>query len=195
MTQRYIKLSEYAKNNCVTYKTAHNRFKSGKIIGAIRDDTGHILVPVNNPINDNDNKCIIYARVSSNTQKKDLYKQTERLKSFAAAKGYNIVGVKSEIASGMNDSRKALTNILQRDDWGVLLVENKDRLTRFGFNYLKVLLEKSDKKIEVMNLNDNEKTDLMADLISIIYSFSARIYGLRRRKKRDEIESFLDTQK
>ena len=79
-----------------------------------------------------------------------------------------------------------------KDDWDILIVENKDRLTRFGFNYIELLLNKLNKKIIVVNKNDNDKTDLMSDLISIIYSFSARMYGLRKRKNKNEIKEFLE---
>lgn len=47
--------------------------------------------------------------------------------------------------------RTNLTKILTVDDWDVLIVENKDRLTRFGFNYLKLLLNKQGKDIIVVN--------------------------------------------
>lgn len=96
---------------------------------------------------------------------------------------FNVIDSYKEIASGMNDNRTILNKILQRNDWDVLLVENKDRLTRFGFNYIKTLLETQGKKILVVNNTDDNKEDLMKDLVSVIYSFSARMYGLRRKKK------------
>jgi Predicted site-specific integrase-resolvase len=67
-----------------------------------------------------------------------------------------------------------------------LLVEHKGRLTRFGFNYIKSWLENTGRKVEVVNEADDDKTDLMQDLVSIIYSFSTRLYGLRRAKKKAE---------
>lgn len=63
----------------------------------------------------------------------------------------------------------------------------KDRLTRFWFNYIKTLCESKGKKIIVTNASENDKEDLMKDLISIIYSFSARMYGLRRKKNKQDI--------
>ena len=65
-------------------------------------------------------------------------------------------------------------------------MEHKDRLTRFGFNYIEVLLKNRGKEIEVVNLSTNDESNLMEDLISIIYSFSARIYGLRRSTRKTE---------
>ena len=75
--------------------------------------------------------------------------------------------------------------IVKRTDWSILLVENKYRLTRFGFNNIKTLLEQQGKKIIVINDTDDNKDDLMNDLISVIYSFSTRMYGLRRKKNKE----------
>jgi len=66
------------------------------------------------------------------------------------------------------------------------VVEHKDRLTRFGFNYIETLLNKEGRKIEVVNLAEDEKSDLMQDLVSIIYSFTTKMYGLRRSKRKTE---------
>ncbi|MBT9130932.1 MAG: hypothetical protein DDT41_01228 [candidate division WS2 bacterium] len=65
-------------------------------------------------------------------------------------------------------------------------MEHKDRLTRFGFNYLKVLFEESGMEIEVINESQNDKNDLMQDFVSIITSFCARLYGLRRSRRKTE---------
>jgi len=79
-----------------------------------------------------------------------------------------------------------LLRILSKNDWGCLIVEHKDRLTRFGFNYIQALLEKEGKTIEIVNIAEDDKTDLIQDLVSIVYSFSARMYGLRRSKRKTE---------
>lgn len=63
-----------------------------------------------------------------------------------------------------------------------MVIEYKDRLTRFGFNYIKILLEINNKKILIINKSE-DKTDLMQDMIFILYSFSARMYGKRKTKK------------
>jgi len=102
------------------------------------------------------------------------------------AKGYQIVEVVKEVGSGVNDDRKKLKKLLESDSWGTIVVEHKDRLTRFGFNYIELLLNKEGRKIEVVNLAEDEKSDLMQDLVSIIYSFSAKMYGLRRSKRKTE---------
>jgi len=187
----YEKLSDYAKRYNITYRTAWNRYKKGKIEGAIEDNTGHIIIPIKE-IKEKSNNVALYARVSSNDRKKSLNEQLKRLENYSISNGFNIKHSIKEIASGMNDNRSKLSKLLLNDDWDTLIVENKDRLTRFGFNYIKLLLNKLNKEIIVVNQTDNDKTDLMTDLISIIYSFSARMYGLRKRKKRNEIKEFLE---
>jgi len=67
-----------------------------------------------------------------------------------------------------------------------LIVEHKDRLTRFGFNYLQLLAEEQGKRIDVVNLAEDEKEDLIQDFVSVIYRFSAKLYGLRIAKKKIE---------
>jgi len=180
-----IKLSEYAKLHSVTYRTAWNWYKAGKIKSSYKDEYGNILVRIEEktPL---ENKVAIYARVSSNENKSNLESQAERLKQYATAKGYQIIYVVKEVGSGVNDNRKKLLNLLEKDDYGILLVEHKDRLTRFGFNYIKTLLKRNKQRIEVVNEAEDVKSDLMQDLVSIIYSFSARMYGLRRSKRKTE---------
>ena len=65
-------------------------------------------------------------------------------------------------------------------------MEHKDRLTRFGFNYIETLLKTKEIKIEIINEAVEEKADLIEDLVSIITSFCARIYGQRRTKRKTE---------
>lgn len=65
-------------------------------------------------------------------------------------------------------------------------MEHSDRLTRFGANYIKVLFNQLGKELEIVNNAENERDEIMQDLVSIIYSFSARIYGLRRAKRKTE---------
>jgi predicted site-specific integrase-resolvase len=183
-----IKLSEYAKLHGVTYRTVWNKFKAGKIPNAYKDEFGNILVKIEN-LKENlklSNKVAIYARVSSNENKSNLDSQANRLKEYAIAKGYMITHIVKEVGSGVNDNRKKLLKLLQKNDYGILLVEHKDRLTRFGFSYIETLLEDKGIKVEVINEAEDETSDLIQDLISIIYSFSARMYGLRRSKRKTE---------
>ena len=183
-----MKLSDYAKKLGISYKSAWRLYKQGHIKG-YQLPTGTIIVEEENqPFKGN--KCIIYARVSDNASKDNLERQAERLKNYAISKGYQIVDVVKEVGSGINDKRKKLMKIFDRDDYDILLVEHKDRLTRFGFNYIEKLLERLGKRVEVVNSSNSEKQDLINDFVSIIYSFSARLYGVRKgREKAKEIKN------
>lgn len=182
---KYIKLSQWAKLNCLTYMSAYNYYKKGLIENIKLLPTGTILVGINNNENKQQlNRVITYSRVSSNQMKENLNRQDQRLYDFATSHGYIIVDRITEIGSGMNDHRSKLIGMLNRDDYDILIVEHKDRLTRFGFNYIKTLLSKLNKQIIVINNSEDDKIDIMNDLISIVYSFSARIYGKRRNKNK-----------
>lgn len=183
MTMKDYTLREYAEYYNLTYRTLWNKFKEGKLLNAYKDEFGHIRVK--KKLDSISDRTIVYARVSSNDRKESLKEQQARLENYAILNKLNLVDSYKEIASGMNDDRKVLNKIFQRTDWDILLVENKDRLTRFGFNYIKTLLEQQGKKIIVINNTDDNKEDLMKDLISVIYSFSARMYGLRRKKNEE----------
>lgn len=180
----YMKLSEYARRNNIGYRAAWNRYKAGKIPGAYLDESGHVVVP--EPEDARLPLAAVYARVSSHKQKDDLDRQAARMVEFATARGLTVVKVVKEVASGVNDERKKLTTLLRDDSWGTLVVEHKDRLTRTGFNWFDVLLGEQGRRVMVANLAQEETSDLMDDFTSIIYSFAARMYGLRRAKDRTE---------
>ena len=91
-----------------------------------------------------------------------------------------------EIGSGVNDSRPKFLKVLREPTITHIGVEHKDRATRFGYRYLETLLEPQGRYLEVVNLAENGKEDLVTDLVSIIDSFSARLYGQRRAKRKTE---------
>jgi predicted site-specific integrase-resolvase len=105
---------------------------------------------------------------------------------FANSRGLQVHKVIKEVASGLNDQRPKLQEILEDEKVTLIIVENKDRLTRFGFNYLTTLLKFKDCEILVMNEIQDNKEDLIQDFISIITSFCARIYSRRRSKNQVE---------
>lgn len=177
-----MRLSEYARKNGITYKGAWLRYKNGRIEGAYLDDSNHVVVP--DPTVANLPKAAVYARVSSSKQKEDLDRQAARLVDYANAQGLEVVLVVKEIASGVNDNRPKLIKLLQNDDWGTLVVEHKDRLSRVGFNWFEVLINHSGRRISVANRAEEQRQDLLDDFVSIIYSFSARMYGLRSAKNK-----------
>lgn len=131
-------------------------------------------------------KACIYVRVSSAENKDNLKRQSERLVNYSIAKGYQVYKVVEEIGSGLNDNRSKLNKLLNDRNWTVLVVEHKDRLTRFGANYIQILLEQTGRRLEVVNGVENNKDDLMNDFASVITSFCARLYGQRRSKRKTE---------
>ena len=125
-------------------------------------------------------KIVIYSRVSSSENKSNLDSQADRLLQYCNAKGYKVHDIIKEVGSGLNDDRKKLIKILKDPSITKIVVEHKDRLTRFGFNYIKIL---SNAEIEVVNNVDNNEQDLMQDFVSLVTSFCARLYGRRRTRR------------
>ncbi len=183
-----MKLSNWARKIGISYRRAWQMWKDGKLPNAKQLPTGTIVIlddEVNKPMVSS-NVAAIYARVSSHENRDNLEKQAERLKEYAIAKGYQIKHIVKEVGSGVNDARPKLIALLNKHDYKVLVVEHKDRLTRFGFNFIKLLCERDSKVIEVVNGAEDEREDLIQDFIAVIYSFAARLYGLRKAKRKTE---------
>jgi putative resolvase len=180
-----MKLSEYARRNNITYRTAQNHWYKGLLNGE-QLATGTIVIFDKEPVKKTNLQVATYSRVSSKQNKDNLDKQQSRLIDYANAKGYKTKYNIKEIGSGLNDSRPLLLKLLNDKDIDIILVEHEDRLTRFGFKYIETLMEMQDRKIEVINNLDDDKDDLIQDFISIITSFCARIYGQRRCKRNTE---------
>lgn len=106
--------------------------------------------------------------------------------SYCNAKGYKVDGVVTEVGSGLNDKRPKLEQMLLDKTITHIVVEHKDRLARFGLNYIIKLLEIDNRTIEIINNTENDRDDLMEDFVSIITSFTARLYGQRRTKRKIE---------
>ena len=105
-----MKLSDYAKEQGVSYRTAWSWWKKGIIKGR-QLPTGTILVETD-AINVSSVIACIYARVSSSENKSNLDRQAERLTQYATAKGYTIQKIVKEVGSGLNDNRQKLNQIL-----------------------------------------------------------------------------------
>jgi predicted site-specific integrase-resolvase len=180
-----MKLSEYAKQQGISYRTAFRWWKAGQIPG-YQAPTGTIIVHEPTAQAARAQRVAIYARVSSPEQQANLDRQAEQLLSYCAAKGYQVSKVVKEIASGVNDSRPKLLGLLEDQAMTLIVVEHKDRLTRFGFRYLEALLRGQGRTLEVVNEAGNETEDLVADLTAILYSFTAQLYGQRRAKRKTE---------
>ena len=136
---------------------------------------------------------VIYARVSTKNQKDDLQNQVDFLKQFCNAKGIIVNQCIEDFGSGLNYNRKKWNKLLD-DVMGnrikTIVITNKDRFIRFGYDWFEKFCEKFNTKIIIVNnetLSPNE--ELVQDIISILHVFSCRLYGLRKYKnqiKEDE---------
>lgn len=175
-----MKLSEYAKINSISYQTAWNHFNKGMIEEAYQLPSGTIVVPEKPMIEE---KTVVYVRVSSSQNRDNLKSQAERVSSFCSACGWKVNRVVKECGSGVNDKRPKLLSILTDPSVTRIVVEHKDRLTRFGFNYITSLFHG---EIVVINESLEDENDIIEDFTSIITSFCAKIYGHRRSKRKTE---------
>lgn len=186
-----MKLSEYARRIGVKRHTAYRWFKRGEIPNAVQLPSGTIYVPdeiFETEMKSKQGLTVIYARVSSSEQRKtNLETQAERLTQFAIANGWVVDKVIKEVGSGLNDERKKLTELLLSDEpIARIIVEHKDKLTRFGFNYLEILAKKQGFEIVIVNPTVTDQEDLMQDFASIITSFCARLYSRHNAKRKTE---------
>ncbi len=181
-----MKLSEYAKQQGVRYETAWRWFQEGKIKGhrvgahTIMIDEGIEVPPTAQQ------KVAVYARVSSAENKLNLDSQAERLVAYCMAKGYQVSKVVKEVGSGVNDARPKFLSLLEDTSITTIVVEHKDRASRFGVRYIDSLLRVQGRSLEIVNLSENGTEDMLADVTSIIYSFCARLYGQRRATRKTE---------
>lgn len=134
---------------------------------------------------------VLYARVSSYGQKKDLSRQIDHLKDKASEMGFEDYVVMTDIGSGMNYKRKNWNKILDPNfNVSFLLISYKDRFVRFGYDWFAEFLKSQGTKIIVTDSSPDQspEQELVDDLISIIQVFSSRVYGLRKYRKEVEEE-------
>jgi putative resolvase len=179
-----MKLADWAKQQGITYKTAWRWFKAGRLpVPHTQLPTGTILVhpPTERP----EGAAALYARVSSADQKADLERQLGRLTAFATANGMAVIRSVAEIGSGLNGPRPKLMKLLADPVVTTLVVEHRDRLARFGSEYIEAALGACGRKLVVVDASEM-KDDLVRDMIDVLTSFCARLYGQRAAKNRAE---------
>lgn len=134
-----------------------------------------------------DKKIVIYTRVSTNNQMDDLNNQVEFLKNYANAKGLIADEIITDIGSGLNYNRKKWNELINdciNQKIKTIIISNKDRFIRFGYDWFERFLLNYGVNIVIANnekLSPNE--ELVQDLVYIINAFSCKIYGLRKYKK------------
>lgn len=176
-----MKLSEWAKQQGLTYKGAWKMFHAGKLpLRAEQLPTGTIIV---HPAQARPQGVALYARVSSADQKPDLDRQLARLSQYAAQQHLLVVESVHEIGSGLNGHRRSMLKLLANPEVSTIVVEHRERLMRFGFEYVEAALAAQGRRIIVME-PDEMTDDIVRDLHEVIVSMCARLYGKRSAKNR-----------
>lgn len=128
-------------------------------------------------------RTVVYARVSSHDQCQDLDRQVARLADWATSNGHVIGEVVTEVGSGLNGKRPKLRRILSDPSVSVVVVEHRDRLARFGVEYLAAALSAHGRTIIVADQGETTD-DLVRDMIEALTSMCARLYGRRGARNR-----------
>jgi putative resolvase len=180
-----MNLTEWAHAQGIAPRTAYRWFREGTLpVPAERVGPRTILVN----IDANTSRSVtggvgLYARVSSHDQKADLERQIARLAEWAAQAGHTVVRVESEIASGMDGGRTKARRLLADPDVTTVVVEHKDRLGRMNVELVEAALSATGRRLVV--LDDGEvDDDLVRDMVEVLTSFCARLYGRRSAKNR-----------
>lgn len=162
----------------------HRRYKQSDLdnyIGIINDYSENIEII-----------CVTYSRVSSNEQKQkgDLDRQSQRLSEYCAKNNLLVKHIIKDVGSGLNDNRSGfnrLAELVIKQKVNKLIIENKDRLTRFQFNFIEKMFNSYGCEIIIINKKDvSSEEELATDMMSLLASFSGKFYGRRsaeRRKK------------
>lgn len=148
----------------------------------------------------NEKEVAVYCRVSSHEQKQkgDLDRQKGRMLDYCVSKKYTVAHIFEEVGSGMSDKRAKLLRLMDLCISGKIskiIVEHKDRLARFNINYLKKFFESHNVVLEIVEetLPKSYENELVEDMLSLISSFSSKIYGRRsaenkKKKKYDNVQ-------
>ncbi|MFI7455283.1 IS607 family transposase [Nonomuraea sp. NPDC049714] len=180
-----MNLTEWARAQGVAPRTAYRWFREGTLpVPAERVGPRTILVNIDaNTSPPVTGGVGLYARVSSHDQKADLDRQVARLSQWAATAGHTVVRVESEVASGMNGGRAKARRLLADAKVTTVVVEHRDRLGRMNTELVEAALEAAGRRLVV--LDDGEvEDDLVRDMVEVLTSFCARLYGRRSAKSR-----------
>jgi excisionase family DNA binding protein len=199
--ERLLKPSEFCEIVGISYRTFKRWVSEGRI-RVVRTPTGRIRVPYSEAVKilggkpiEGEIRAVIYARVSSSDQKSDLERQLQYLTQYCSSKGYRVVDVLSDIASGLKTDRRGLLKLFDyvvNRQVDVVVVTYRDRLSRFGFEYLEYFFNKHGVRVEVAFGEEPRDAyqELVEDLIEIVTSFAGKLYGMRSHKKKRLVEGF-----
>jgi putative resolvase len=121
--------------------------------------------------------------LSSHDQRADLDRQVARLAGWATTNGHQVGEVVCEVGSGLNGKRPKLRRILSDPSASVVVVEDRDRLARFGVEHLEAALAAHGRRIVVADPGETTD-DLVRDMIEVLTLMCARLYGRRGARNR-----------
>jgi putative resolvase len=179
-----VNLTEWARAHGVHPQTAYRWFREGMLpVPAVRVNQRTVLVSPDTPAGPAAAAYGLYARVSSVDQKPDLDRQVARLTAWAADAGGQVVRVEAEVGSAMNGSRAKVRRLLADPKVTVVVAEHRDRLGRLNSELVESALSAHGRRLVV--LDDGEvDDDLIRDLVEVLTSFCARLYGRRSARNR-----------
>ncbi|MFD9108029.1 IS607 family transposase [Streptomyces bottropensis] len=177
-----MKLSEWARHQGVSYQTAWRWVKDRKMPVPVRQAPSGTWL-VDEVVVQPSGRVVAYCRVSSADQKTDLERQASRAVSGANGLGLAVAEVVAEVGSGLNGRRRKLHRLLSDPAAAVIVVEHRDRLARFGVEYLEAVLSASGRHQVVVDPTETND-DLVRDITEVLTSMCARLYGRRAAKNR-----------
>ena len=201
VTERLLRPKEVCQRLGISYSTLSRWVREGRI-RAIRTAGGKFRVPESEvrriaeglPVS-KEVRAVIYARVSSSDQRSDLERQMQYLTEYCTSKGYKVVDLLSDVAGGLKTDRKGLLKLFDyvvNRQVDVVVVTYRDRLTRFGFDYLEYFFKQYGVRVEVVFGEEPKDAhqELVEDLIEIVTSFAGKLYGMRSHRKKKLVEGF-----
>jgi putative resolvase len=178
-----MKLSAWAEREGIHYMTAWRWWKAGKLpVPAYQTPSGSIIVELPVP-GSQPGRTVVYARVSSHDQRPDLDRQIARLTRWATQEGLQVAEVVAEVGSGLNGRRTKLRRLLADPAVTTIVVEHRDRLARFGVEQLDAALAAHGRRVLVADPAETTD-DLVGDMVEVLTSFCARLYGRRGARNR-----------
>lgn len=187
-----VSIGEMARRLGVAVGTLRRWHKEGKLLPALRTPGGHRRYDPDGGRSDRTGRperTVVYARVSCSDQKDDLIRQRDRLLAHCAAQGWTDVEAITDLGSGLNVHKKGLLRLLHLVLAGHadrIVVENKDRLLRFGADLVFRICQAKGVRVVVTDdaPSSSFEADLARDVLEIVTVFSARLYGRRSVERR-----------
>jgi putative resolvase len=177
-----VNLADWAESVGVNRHTAYRWFREGTLpVPAER--VGRLILVRTTVTADSAGCVVVYARVSSHDQRSDLERQVARLTAWATENGFDVGQVVCEVGSGVNGKRPKLRRVLSDPAAKVIVVQHRDRLARFGVEQLEAALAAQGRRIVVADPGETTD-DLVRDMIEVLTSMCARLYGRRGARNR-----------